>query len=58
MSERQREKREPYLFPPNEHERYLQDVRDEREARRRRYYASRRKEVKDGKATSYVPKGL
>ena len=56
MLEREREKREPYLFPPSEHERWLQDVRDEREARRRRFFASRRKEAnKHGKEAPYVP---
>lgn len=55
MLERERELREPFLFPPNEHERRMQDARDEREARRRRYFASRRKEAIHAKASPYVP---
>lgn len=48
MLESEREKKEPYLFPPSEEERWLRARIEEREARRRRYFASRRK---DGKAS-------
>lgn len=42
-NERWKEKSQPYLFPPTNEERFAQDRRDERDERRRRYFALKSK---------------